>query len=227
MVVRRTHRRRRTARRPAAATSVAKAASISRFGAGVKHMTLQPERARRRLHVSIARSSAFELLGLTSTAIDAALGTSSCSSSSRFARPARGQEGDARDVAARPVEAGDKAELDRVAADREDDRDRRGRRLGRKRRRRAAGRDDHRHLTANQIGRQRRQPIILALRPAVFDRDVPALDIAGFAQALAERGQYIRPRRQATRRRGTRSPASPAAARAPRAATPPPRRRGG
>ena len=53
---------------------------------------------------------------------------------------------------------------------------------------------DHRHLAADQIGRQRRQPIELALGPAIFDRDVAALDVAGFAQALAERGQVRRSR---------------------------------
>ena len=40
---------------------------------------------------------------------------------------------DARQVSARPGEAGDKTELDRVFADAEDDRDRRGRSFGRKR----------------------------------------------------------------------------------------------
>ena len=85
--------------------------------------------------------------------------------------------------------------------------------------------DDHGHLTANQIGRQRRQPIVLTFRPAVFDRDVLALDEAGFAfKALAETRHEPRPAR-ARRRQETRSPASPAAARAPPAATPPPRRR--
>ena len=71
----------------------------------------------------------------------------------------------------------------------------------------------------NQIGRQRRQPIVLVVRPAIFDRHVTALDIAGLAQALAERRQecaFV----QAMRCGETRSPASPAAARAPRAATP-------
>ena len=52
-------------------------------------------------------------------------------------------------------------------------------------------RDDHGHLATNQIGRQRWQPIVLALRPAIFDRHVLALDIAGFVQALAERAQTI------------------------------------
>ena len=73
----------------------------------------------------------------------------------------------ARDVAARTVKAGNEAELNRVGARLEDDRDCRGRRLGRKRRR-SAGRGNYGHLTLNQVGRQRRQPIILALRPAVF-----------------------------------------------------------
>ena len=36
--------------------------------------------------------------------------------------------------------------------------------------------DDHGHPPADQFGRQRRQPIVLIVRPAVFDRDVPALD---------------------------------------------------
>ena len=90
-------------------------------------------------------------------------------------------------IAARPGEAGDKTELDRIVADAEDDRDRRGRRLGRERRSEVPARGDHGHLTANQIGRQRRQAIVLTLRPAVFDRHVLALDIAGLLQALAKR----------------------------------------
>jgi hypothetical protein len=44
----------------------------------------------------------------------------------------------------------------------------------------------HGHLTRNQIGRQARKSIVLPLRPAVFNRDVLALDIARFVQALAE-----------------------------------------
>ena len=34
-------------------------------------------------------------------------------------------------------------------------------------------------LAANQIGRQRQQPIVLSIRPAVFDRHVLAFDEAG------------------------------------------------
>ena len=52
-----------------------------------------------------------------------------------------------------------------------------------------SGRGDHGDLSANQFGRQRRQPIDLILGPAVFDRHVLALDIAGLLQALAKSAQ--------------------------------------
>src|SRR5262245_24559287 len=56
-----------------------------------------------------------------------------------FPRDLRGEEARAGDVAARPVEAGDEAERDRVAAGAEDDRDGGGRGFGGKRRFRNAG----------------------------------------------------------------------------------------
>ena len=43
-------------------------------------------------------------------------------------------------------------------------------------------RDNHGHLSANQIGRQCRQSIVLVFCPTVFDRHVAAFDIAGFTQ---------------------------------------------
>ena len=56
----------------------------------------------------------------------------------------------------------------------------------------SAGRGDHGDLPANQIGRQRRQSIELILGPAVYDRHVLALDIAGLLQALAKCAQTVR-----------------------------------
>ena len=53
-------------------------------------------------------------------------------------------------------------------------------------------RRDHGDPSANQFGRQRRQPIDLTFGPAVFDRDVLALDIADLLEALAESAQTIR-----------------------------------
>ena len=69
------------------------------------------------------------LVGLTSTAMMVAVGTNSCSSSSRFGPSSALIRGHAREVAARSVQAGDKSDRDRVAAGHEDDRNRRGRRL--------------------------------------------------------------------------------------------------
>src|SRR5262249_43336952 len=40
----------------------------------------------------------------------------------------------------------------------------------------------------NQIGRQRREPVVLQLCPAIFDRHVLAFDVAGFVEAFVESG---------------------------------------
>src|SRR5262249_57351629 len=61
------------------------------------------------------------------------------------------------------------------------------------RRRRAAGCSEDGYLAANQIGRQLGQSIVLAERPAIFDRYVAAFDIPALAQPLAERAQKVRP----------------------------------
>src|SRR5262245_30114681 len=100
----------------------------------------------------------------------------------------RRNEGDTGDVAARPVETGDEAELNRVAAGYEDDRDRRSRRLGYNCRGDVM-RSDHRHLTAYQIGCEVGQSVVLVLRPAILDHDILALDVTGFTKALPECGQ--------------------------------------
>ncbi len=127
------------------------------------------------------------LFGFTSRAITPAWGTSSESSSSRLGissvammlTPVRLPPGRAR-LATRPARPGRRR--------RKDDRDRRGRVFCRQCRRSAAAGRDHVDLAADEIGGQCGQPIIVALRPAVFDRHVLSLDIAGFAQSLAERG---------------------------------------
>jgi hypothetical protein len=58
----------------------------------------------------------------------------------------------------------------------------------------AAARDDHVYLAADKLGGQFGQTIVPALRPAVFDRDVLPIDIAGFAQATPQCGERRRPR---------------------------------
>ena len=97
------------------------------------------------------------------------------------------------DVLARPSKARDETELDGIIADEENDGNRRRRGLGRECRAVGVG-NDHYDPAANQIGGERRQSIILALRPAVFDSQVPALDRAGLVQALAECSKPLRER---------------------------------
>ena len=94
-----------------------------------------------------------------------------------------GSFGRACDVAARMVKVGDEAELYRVGGRFKDDRTARGRCLCGKRRS-SSSRCNHSHLPMNQIGRHRRQPIILAFRPTVLDLHVVTIDITGFAQPL-------------------------------------------
>jgi hypothetical protein len=93
-------------------------------------------------------------------------------------------------VAARPVQAADEPKRHWVEPDLEDDRDSRGCRLGRECRGRA-GRGNRGHLTADQLGRQCRQPTGFILRPAVLDRDILALDITDFLEALAECRHHV------------------------------------
>jgi hypothetical protein len=104
---------------------------------------------------------------------------------------------------------------DRVGADRKHDRDCSGRGLRCERRGSAADRDDHGHLPLDEIGSQRRQSIVMAVGPAIFDRNVLALDIATFAQAPTGMPPYSMQRPQAIDYREFRSPTFRPAPRAP------------
>src|SRR5262245_46600285 len=75
---------------------------------------------------------------------------------------------------------------DRVSANAKGDRDRRGRSFGRKRRR-IANRSDNADATADEVGHERRQAVVLAAEPAVLDGHVLALYVAGFGEAFTER----------------------------------------
>src|SRR5262249_21867588 len=94
--------------------------------------------------------------------------------------------GDTSDVAARPTEARDKAGSDRIGADAEDDRDRRGCSLCNRCRECGDLCDNYLHTTTHQIGCQVGEPLIFIVCPSEFDRHVPAFDVADFAQALTK-----------------------------------------
>src|SRR5262245_52043412 len=98
---------------------------------------------------------------------------------------------DASHVASGPGKAGDQTKLDRILGNAENNRDRRSCSFGRKRSRCAGGRGDQRHATINQIGRERRQPIVFPFQPVVLDPHILALDKTGFVEAFAERGHKM------------------------------------
>ena len=94
------------------------------------------------------------------------------------------QLADARDVAARTVQAGNQAQFYWIAAGGEYDRDAAGCIFCRKIRRRV--RCNQRHLPMNKIGHHFRQALVTSLGPVKFDRKILALDEAGLFEALAE-----------------------------------------
>src|SRR5215470_15151564 len=83
----------------------------------------------------------------------------------------------------RPAEAGDEAQLHRVEADAEHDRDGCGR-LFRRRCLAHPGRDEQRHRNADQLVRERRQTIQVSLGVSVLDRNILADDKARLFQSL-------------------------------------------
>src|SRR5215471_2469529 len=133
----------------------------------------------------------FGLFGLTSTAMTAAVGTSSRISSSRFDSTSP-KKGYPREVASRSAEAGDETVPDRVATDGKDDGNCRGRSPGRNRCGKVVGKDGG-HLIANQLGSEVGKAIILVRIPQ-FDDYIASFDITQVVQALAERCQAIRHR---------------------------------
>jgi hypothetical protein len=93
---------------------------------------------------------------------------------------------DAGDVAAGAAQTRHQTSLDRIDARGKDDRNGRCRRFCGQRSRGAERRDDNCHLPRRQFGRDLTEPRIVAVRPAIFDRDIAALVKARFAQALPE-----------------------------------------
>ena len=95
-------------------------------------------------------------------------------------------------IAARSGETGNQTQLDRVFGDAEDDRDRRGRGFRHRGCSGEGGRGNHGHATADEVGHERRQAIVFALQPVVFDHHVLGLDVASFVKGLTEHSAEAR-----------------------------------
>src|SRR5262245_22059329 len=119
--------------------------------------------------------------------IVAACGTNSRNSPSRLGFHCGGQDIHPGGVAARPVIARRETQLDRIASNEKDDRYRRSRSLGCERRGLATGGGKNSHWTTRQFCCHRRQPVVLAKRPAVFDHHILAFDETALAKTSAER----------------------------------------
>jgi hypothetical protein len=52
-----------------------------------------------------------------------------------------------------------------------------------------AGRSDNGYAPADEVSHERRQAIVSALQPVVFNHHVLALDVAGFVEGFAERSR--------------------------------------
>ena len=103
-----------------------------------------------------------------------------------LARDFHAQARHAGEITSRPRQAVHHSKCDRVATHLKDNRDRRSRRFRRERDRSAAGRGQYGYLPADEIGRERRQSIVLAFRPSILDRDIATLDISAFGQTFLE-----------------------------------------
>ena len=91
------------------------------------------------------------------------------------------------EVPARVCEALDEPLTYRVAGDRHDDGDRRGRLLERAQRR--PGGDNHIHLETDQLGGQTGEALRPALAPARFGHEMLSVHVAELAQSVQERVQ--------------------------------------
>src|SRR5438477_6487725 len=97
----------------------------------------------------------------------------------------RGEEGQPRDIAARPRQAGDEPAPNRIGGSSEDNGEGPGRLLGSHGGECGWGQDDI-DLEGNEFGRESGEPLELPLGISVFDQDVAALDVTELTQSLAE-----------------------------------------
>jgi hypothetical protein len=95
-----------------------------------------------------------------------------------------------RGIATRVAEAGGQPVLNRVVTDPENDRYRRCRPFRKDRRIEAGGRD-YRDPPPHQIGCQLGQSVVIIARPAEIEHDILAVNVAGFGEALTERGTFL------------------------------------
>src|SRR5215831_12226096 len=149
-------------------------------------MDFEPERARRFLHL-LDHEFGTWIGWIYEKADHARSGEEFAQELKPLRRESDRQTTNTCNIAPWPVHAGDEAVPDRVAAGLENDRYRGGCRLccepgcGR-----GASRNDT-DLIANELSSHRRQPVVLTIRPPIFDQHVAALYVANFTQTPSQR----------------------------------------
>ena len=98
----------------------------------------------------------------------------------------RGEEGQPRDIAARPRKAGDEPAPNRIGSSSEHNGEGPGRLLGGQGGECASCSHDDINLERNQFGRKSGEPLGLPLGTSVFNHEVAALDVTEVTQSLEE-----------------------------------------
>src|SRR5262245_21565473 len=97
--------------------------------------------------------------------------------------------GDAGEVTAWSVQTCDKSKFNRIEPDVKHGWNCGGSRLSRQCSRGAGGHGNDGHFAPNQLGHYCGKPLVVTLRPAIFNRHVPTVDVTAFTQALVKGGQ--------------------------------------
>src|SRR5262245_28572038 len=100
-------------------------------------------------------------------------------------------------IAARPIDAHDQTGCDRIDAAYEDNWNRCSCRVSGKGRGAASRRNDHGHTPADNVSGERYKSIRLTIRRAEINRHIPALDVTGVFQGLAECRHQVKIKRLA------------------------------
>jgi ABC transporter substrate binding protein len=137
------------------------------FCLGLEYMQLPPKRIRRDLYVLGIRLGIW-VFGVNKEAERGVLRNALVEQSQPFCEQKIGKIAKAGNVAPRTVEAGDETLFDWVLAHHENDRNCRRQRLQGPHGRRSASRN-YGNFGADEVGRQLRDPFVLALRPAIFN----------------------------------------------------------
>ncbi len=159
-------------------------------GAGLKDMDFEPDDASRRFHISHRGLGTRSICRVDKHGDLSGRGHQLAQEPQPLGRQLCREKTDTCRVPARSGEAGNEAELHRVAAGGEDDRNGRGGSLGCKRRRRE-GRSDHGHVTVNKLCYQLRKAIVPTGCRAELDQGVLASNITGLGKAAIERGEKM------------------------------------